>query len=112
MNRVGWAVLIVACVVVLFALMAGATLLGGWGYGPWGMMGPWIMGPWMMGGMVFVWIIPAIFFVLVVVGVVWIATMVVRGNISGISTLTCPSCRRNVQTDWKNCPYCGTALRS
>ncbi len=30
---------------------------------------------------------------------------------SVVPARVCPNCRRPVQADWRNCPYCGTALQ-
>src|SRR3990172_1354592 len=110
MNKVNWTVVVVTVIIALFVLMFGSSLLGrsgygGWGYGGWGMMGPG-----MMGGMFFMWLIPVGFLVLTVLGIAWLVKAFGGGNSTVSSTQTCPLCRRGVQTDWKNCPYCGTAL--
>jgi hypothetical protein len=69
-----------------------------------------MMGPWMMGGMFFMWLIPVGFVVLTVLGIAWVARTVGGGTNPGTAARPCPSCRRSVQTDWRNCAYCGTAL--
>ena len=109
MNKVNWTVVVIVSIIALLVLMAGASLLGGLGYGGWGYGGWGMMGPWMMGGMFFMWLIPVGFLVLTVLGIAWLVQNI-GGNKSVSSTQTCPSCGRGVQADWKNCPYCGTAL--
>ncbi len=118
MKKTGW---LVIGIVVLLALLFlfGGGMMSGWGYnnsgyGGWGMMGPGMMGwgfaPFGWIGMMFMWLIPLGFLALVVLGVFWLAQN------SGKSTPPssqhpCPHCGKSVQTDWQNCPYCGTALK-
>ncbi len=111
MNKVNWIAVAVFIVVVLLVLPVAAGLVGGWRYGGWGMMGPGMMGGWGFSpfgwiGMAFMWLIPVGFVVLAVFGVAWL----IRNAGSGATSHTCPSCGRGVQSDWRNCPYCGTSL--
>ncbi|MCL4529094.1 MAG: zinc ribbon domain-containing protein [Chloroflexi bacterium] len=108
MNKVNWTVVVVTIIIALFVLMVGASLLSGWGYGGWGYGGWGMMGPWMMGGMFFMWLIPVGFLVLTGLGVIWIVRAISGGT--NPTSHPCPSCGRGVQTDWRTCPYCGTAL--
>jgi hypothetical protein len=111
MNKVNWTAVVVISIIALFVLMVGASLLGGWGYGGWGYGPGWgMMGPWMMGGMSFMWLIPLGFLVLTVLGIAWLVRTIGGGNIPPTPAHPCPSCGRGAQADWKNCPYCGTAL--
>jgi len=115
MQKVNWLVVGIISIVVLLLLFGGGMMMGGWGYRGWGMMG----GPGMMGwgyspfgwvGMIFMWLIPVGFVVLTVLGVVWLVRNV--GNTTTQSLQgPCPNCGKGVQADWKNCPYCGTALK-
>ena len=115
MKKVNWLVVGVSSIVGLLLLFGGGMMMGGWGYRGWGMMG----GPGMMGwgyspfgwvGMIFMWLIPVGFVVLTVLGVVWLVRNV--GNTTTQSLQgPCPNCGKGVQADWKNCPYCGTALK-
>jgi len=107
MNKINWTAVVIFSIIGLFALMIGASLLGGWGYGGWGYGGWGMMGPWMMGGMFFMWLIPVGFLVLTVLGVAWIVRTIGGGTGPAGPTHACPSCGRGVQADWKNCPYCG-----
>ncbi len=108
MNKTNW-VAVVAIVIVIVVLVAGAGMMGTWGYGGWGMMGPWMMSPWMMGGMFLVWLIPIGLLILIGLGIAWLVQSLGQGN-PPAQTSTCPSCGRAVRSDWKNCPYCGSAL--
>jgi hypothetical protein len=115
MNKANRTVVIIFGVVVLLILFVGASLLDGWGYGGWGRMGPGMMGGWGFGplgwiGMLFMWLIPVSFVVLVVLGIIWLVRAV--GNTGGpvASTRVCPHCGRAAQADWHTCPYCGQAL--
>ena len=109
MNKVNWTVVVVTVIIALLVLMFGTSLLGGSGYGGWGYGPGWgIMGPWMMGGMFFMWLIPLSVIVLTVLGIAWLVKAIGGGTNPVASP--CPSCGRGVQTDWKNCPYCGTVL--
>ena len=113
MKRNNWIVVAVITLIALLVFLVLASLLGGWRYGGWGMMGPGMMGGWGFSpfgwiGMLFMWLIPVGFVVLAVWGVVWLVRNVGGGTNTPINA--CPSCGRNVQTDWRNCPYCGTSL--
>ena len=113
MNKVNWTVVAVFTIVALLVFQVVASLLGGWRYGGWGMMGPGMMGGWGFSpfgwiGMIFMWLIPVGFIALAVLGVVWLVRNVGGGTNS--PTHAYPSCGRGVQTDWRNCPYCGKPL--
>ncbi len=111
MNKVNWTVVILVGVVVLLLLTLGGGLLGGmmgyggYPYGGWGMMVPW-----MLGGMFFMWLVPLALIGLLVLAVIWAVNALGGGSGRGASSRTCPNCGKSVQTDWKNCPYCGTLL--
>ena len=113
MNKVNWTVVVVIAIIALVVVMCAASLFGGRGYGGWGYSGWGMMGPWMMGGgMFFMWLIPLGLLVLTVLGIVWLVqTLGNRGN-PRAQAQACPSCGRGIQSDWKNCPYCGAALGS
>ena len=111
MNKVNWTTVIVTVIIALFVLMVGTGLLGMWNYGGWGYGPGWgMMGPWMMGGMFFMWLIPFGFLFLTVLGIAWLVRTIGGGNNPAAPNQACPSCGHSVQADWKNCPYCGTAL--
>jgi zinc ribbon protein len=115
MNKINWTAVAVFAIVALLVFGIAGSLLGGWGYGGWGMMGPGMMGRWGFSpfgwiGMIFMGLIPIGFLVLTVVGIVWLVRTLGSGNTPPAPTKTCPSCGRGVQADWRNCPYCGTAL--
>jgi hypothetical protein len=118
MKKINWwavATVGLLAVVILF----GAGMFGGWGYRGWGMMGPGMMGNWgyspvgwfgMGLGMLFMWLIPIGIIALIVFGVA--SLMRNTGNTSQTSSLTpCSNCGKGIQADWRNCPYCGTALK-
>jgi hypothetical protein len=112
MNKVNWIVVVAAALIILFGI---GFLLSGRGYGGWGMMGPGMMGGWGFSpfgwiGMIFMWMIPLSFIILAVLGIVWIVRAIGSGTNPPPPGYTCPSCRRGVQADWMNCPYCGTPL--
>ena len=123
MNKVNWTVVAVFGIVMLFAFLIGISLLGGFGgyggYGRgWGMMGPGMMGNWGFApfgwiGMLLMWLVPTGFFALVALGIVWLVRVIGRGESSqqpAAPARSCPNCHRPAQADWRNCPYCGTAL--
>lgn len=115
MNKVNWTAVAIFSIVALLVLLVGVSLLGGWRYGGWGMMGPGMMGGWGFApfgwfGMIFMLLIPVGFIVLTVLGVVWLVRAVGGGANPAAPGHTCPSCGRGVQTDWRNCPYCGQSL--
>lgn len=113
MNRINWAVVVAFVCVVLLVFIVGVSLVGGWGHGGWGMMGPGMMGRlgyfpvgWI--GMIFMWLIPVSFISLIVVGVGWVIRSIDNGSHPIVSWQNCSTCRRSIQTEWHNCPYCGT----
>jgi hypothetical protein len=110
MNKVNWTTVLVTILIVLVLLVLGSGLLGWWGYRPWGYGGWGMMGPGMMGGMFFMWLIPLGLLVLTVLGVVWLVQIFSGKANPPVQDLVCPSCGRGIQSDWKNCPYCGTIL--
>ena len=81
----------------------------------WGMMGPggmmaWGYSPFGWIGMAFMWLIPVGVITLIVFGVA--ALVQNAGNLTPpTSQNSCSNCGKSVQADWKNCPYCGTALK-
>jgi uncharacterized membrane protein len=118
MNKRNWAMIAVFAVIVLLVFLVGVSLMGGRGYGGWGMMGPGMMGgrgfaPFGWIGMLLMWLFPLGFGVLVALGIVWLVRAIGQGR-SGqqpaAPARTCPNCHRPAQADWRNCPYCGTAL--
>ncbi len=114
MNKTNWlavAGIVIAALVILvigagmvLGMLRGGYGYGGYGYGGWGMMGPW-----MMGGMMVMWIFPLGFLVLVGLGIAWLVRSAGGGS-PAAARRACPSCGREVQADWNNCPFCGTAL--
>ena len=115
MKKINWLVVSVISVIALLFLFGGGMMAGSWGYRGWGMMGPGMMGGWGYSpfgwiGMAFMWLIPVGLIALVVFGIAWLARNV--GNSTPLSAQTpCPNCGKGVQTDWQNCPYCGTTLK-
>jgi len=115
MNRINWKVVTAFGVIVVVAFLVGLGLFGGRTAG-WGMMGPGMMRGWGYGafgwiGAIFMWLIPISFLVLTVLGITWLVNAVTGGgDRPSLQTQSCPSCGKGVQTDWQNCPYCGTAL--
>lgn len=60
----------------------------------------------------FGWIIPLLS-IAVIAGVAWILLSLIprgSGRADGHKSVTCTSCGRTVLTDWRLCPYCGSAL--
>jgi hypothetical protein len=122
MKNVNWNTVAVIGIIVLLVLLVSGGLFGGRGYGGWGMMGPgmtlapgasagvggWGFSPFGWFGMLFMWLIPVGFLVLTVLGIAWVVRAIGGGTNS--PSHLCPSCGRNVQADWRNCPYCGTVL--
>lgn len=59
-----------------------------------------------MGG--FFWLVPALLLVLVIAAGVWLGNLLsTRDNQQKI----CPSCSKNVESDWTTCPYCSESLK-
>lgn len=120
MSKVNWRRITVFIIVAALVVLIGASLLGGWGYRSWGMMGPGMHGGWGFGsfgwfGMIFMWLIPVSFLVLVVLGIIALVQALsasTNQDASAQATQACPSCGKSVQADWHNCPYCGAAVSS
>ncbi len=111
MKKINWLIVGIIAVIALLFLF-GAGMMSGWGYGyrGWGMMGSWGYSPFSWIGMLCMWLVPVGFIVLTVFGIVWLVRNV--GNSTPPSAQTpCPNCAKGVQTDWQNCPYCGTTLK-
>lgn len=68
------------------------------------------MGPGMMAGVFFMWLIPVGFLLLLGLGLAWIVHAVGGSGNFNVMGFRCPSCGRTAQADWRNCPYCGSAL--
>lgn len=94
--------------------------MSGWGYGNYGYRGGGMMGLGMMGGwgyspfswimMTFMWLIPIGAISLTVFGVAWLVKNVGNSTPPALQN-PCPNCGQNMQSDWQNCPYCGTTLK-
>lgn len=113
MNRINWAAVAIFVCVVLLVFFVGVSLVGGWGHGGWGMMGPGMMGglryfPFGWIGMIIMWLIPVSILILFVVGVSWFIRSIDNSGHPIASWHNCSTCGRSIQTDWQNCPYCGT----
>jgi uncharacterized membrane protein len=116
MKKINW--LIVGIVAVLaLAFLFGGGMMGGWGYrGGWGMMsGPGMMGGWGYApfgwlGMTLMWLAPVGVIALTVLGITWLVQNLNRST-PLVPQSVCPNCGKSIQADWKNCPYCGTALK-
>lgn len=120
MKKINW---LIVGIIGIFALLFlfGGGMMSGWGYGNngyqgWGMMGTggmmggWGYSPFGWIGMAFMWLIPVGVITLIVFGVAALAQNV--GNPTPPSSQTpCSKCGKGAQADWKNCPYCGTALK-
>lgn len=114
------AIIIVAVVALLVGAALGPLFLWGGGSGYQGMMGGYgrgMMGGWGFApfgwiGMIFMWLFPLGYLVLLVLGIVWLVRAVSRPMSQPPVALnkTCPNCKQPVQADWRNCPHCGTAL--
>src|SRR3990172_8800391 len=119
MKKINWLVIAIVGILVLLFLF-GVGMMSGWGYGNygyrgWGMMGPGMMGGWGFSpfgwiGMAFMWLIPLGFLALTVLGIAWLVKAIGGGTIPPSPAHPCPSCGRGTQAEWKNCPYCRTAL--
>jgi hypothetical protein len=72
-----------------------------------GMRGPGMMGYGRMpfGGLM--WVLPLGFFVLVILGIVWLIKALRKPKATPILVHACKYCGKHVQDDWKNCPHCG-----
>jgi uncharacterized membrane protein len=117
MKKTNWLIVGIIGIIALLFLFGGG-MMSGWGYrggygmmgGPSGMMGGWGYSPFGWIGMALMWLIPIGVITLIAFGVA--AIMRNTGNPTPPSSQSpCPNCGKGVQTDWKNCPHCGTALK-
>ena len=60
-------------------------------------------------GMIFMWLIPLAFLVMLVLGILW-AVKALKGTQPTVPNRVCAQCGKATQFDWKNCPYCGNSL--
>ncbi len=79
----------------------GGGMMGGFGFAPFGWIGMLLMG-----------VFPLGLLVLVVLGIVGLVRAAGRpaSQPAVAPAKLCPNCKQPVQADWRNCPYCGTAL--
>jgi uncharacterized membrane protein len=80
-----------------------------------GMMGSWgFMHPFSLFGMAFMWLIPIGIIVLVVLGIMSLFNGTKKTDHQHFDSTTpvqvCQNCGKNVQNEWKNCPYCGEKI--
>ncbi len=124
MKKTNWSTITLAVIIVLIAFFWIGSWMGG-GYGMMGgnrgyggmMNGYGMMNPgyspfgWFgMGfGMLFMWLIPVGVIALIVYGVVALTRN--ANPPPAASLIPCPNCGKGTQSDWKNCPYCGTTLK-
>ncbi len=99
--------------IILIVILLGAPRLmmyGGLGSymhsGYSGMMGTSMMGHGMSG---FVMLIPALLLVLLIAAGVWLGNQL--SNRKHHQEITCPSCSKTVELDWKTCPHCSESLK-
>ena len=119
MSRINWAYVIVFGIVALLVVLIGISLSGGT-YGGWtyGMMGPgmmnWGFAPFGWLSMILMWLIPLAFVALLVAGGVWLVRAIGGGqgsaHLQSSATDACPACGRPIQSNWRNCPFCGETL--
>ena len=124
MKKTNWlAVSLVAIVAIVVIFLIG-TMFGG-GYNGYGMMGGWggsrgygmmnwgysPFGWFGMGlGMIFMWLIPIGIVAFIGYGAMTLARNT-GVNSPAVSLAACPNCKKGIQADWQNCPYCGKALK-
>ena len=112
-NILKWILGIVIVLVVFFGLgflfrFAGLRhVFYGWNVGHMPMMG--FGFGFMPFGMIFMWLIPLAFLVMLVLGVIW-AVKSLQGPQASTPSRVCGQCGKAAQPDWKNCPYCGNPL--
>jgi hypothetical protein len=120
--KVNWTAIAVVSIALVFVLLVGISVVSRFStygaYRGWGMMGPRMMGGWGFAPlgwirMLAMWLFPLGFLVLLVLGITWLVKAISRpgsGQLPAAPAKACPECYRPVQADWRNCPYCGTAL--
>jgi len=109
---------IIILLIVIILILGTNTLSFGrrtWMQSGYGMMGPGMMGPGMMGpGMMGVGlIIPIIIIIFVIATGVWLGNFLSsRGqHYHSAKENSCPNCSKQIESDWKTCPYCSEKLK-
>jgi putative membrane protein len=77
MEKMKWKAIFVWAILVLLVIVVVLGLMRGWGSAGWNRMGPGMMGNWGFGpfawlGIIWMWLIPIGFIILVVAAVVWL----------------------------------------
>lgn len=134
MKATNWTKALIMSSIVLLVLVLVLNLfapllwrqLGGWGYAypsgyeGWGMMrgggGPGMMGGYHSfwgPGMFLGWLFPLGLLALLGAGIAWLVQVIGRSSVPPVANppvRPCPNCGQPTQADWRNCPYCATAL--
>jgi hypothetical protein len=106
-NRVNWPVAAVLIMILLLVLGAGLLVFKGFPADN----GGWIIGyPGMTLGMFLLWLAGLGILGLVIAGVIWLVQWLTEKSEPPPEGKRCYSCRREVEPEWKNCPYCGVEL--
>jgi hypothetical protein len=116
-NKQAWLVFALTAIVVIAVGLLILSVVSIWGRLGGGMMGPGYPGYYrrgMMGPMGFlssalVCTVSLILLALAVAGVIWFVRL--QGPRRKSQGSFCPQCGREVQADWKVCPYCGQQLK-
>jgi hypothetical protein len=121
-STMGWIFAVVMIVALVFALPFAFRLAGWDGYGGFGrfhgMMGDGFgyFSPFGFLGMGLMMLVPLGLIVLLVLGGVALVNSLTRPGGYPVQPVSpggrpCPNCSKPTQTDWINCPYCGSSLK-
>ena len=99
---------IVILLIVIILILGTNTLSFGrrtWMHSGYGMMGPGMMG--------FGLIIPIIIIIFVIATGVWLGNFLSsRGqHYHSAKENSCPNCSKQIESDWKTCPYCSEKMK-
>lgn len=133
-SAIGWILAGILALALIGVLVIPGLFMFGRAFG--GMMGRYgMMGrgfgnysPFGLFGSILFWLIPIGFVVLLILFGAWVVTSLVRSRkpavtatpggsaevqtpvAAPVAQASCSNCGKPVQSDWKNCPYCGSTL--